>query len=519
LEGVLSNKGARTAGIDGLTKKVLASQEAKAAFIQGLRKELREKSFRPTPGRRIYIPKSNGKTRPLGILTLKDRVVQMLLKMLLEPIWESDFLNCSNGFRAGRRTMDWIALLDSYINNQSKFYWVIEGDIKGAFDNIHQGKLLSCLAKRIAEGHILNLIERILKVGVMENQLFKRTDLGRQQGGIISPLLANIYLHQMDLFWWNKYGSLDRKAKERRRLARMGNCSLIRFADDWLLLINGSKMESYRLKEEMQTFLKEELGLELSEEKTHITHANHGFDFFCFHIKRYTSRDDRPKMLVTANNKSKERLKTKVKEMTARKRFRDKPLLKFSALNGVLRGWIGYYQHCNAKERAKDLDFWVNERLHRWLQRRHKLAIRRTMQLYKRRQKGERYNLGIENGVKLLYLYKMSDQPITKYRSRKPMNPYITGEWVYKAETTDTRIGERVWLGNAKNNERWREIKAEIKAEQGARCETCESTYKLEVHHMKARCQGGKDTKENAQLLCKRCHVKTPTYGSRRWIQ
>lgn len=519
LDAVLSNKGSRTAGIDGVTKKAFASQEAKAAFIQEIRQELREKSFRPTPGRRIHIPKSNGKTRPLGILTLKDRVVQMLLKMLIEPIWESDFLNCSNGFRPGRRTMDCIALLDSYINKQSKFYWIIEGDIKGAFDNIHQGKLLSYVANRIADRRILNLIERFLKVGVMENQLFKSTDLGTQQGGIISPLLANIYLHQMDLFWWNKYGSLDRKAKARRRLAHMGNCSLIRFADDWLLLTNGTKREAYRLKEEMQTFLREELELELSEEKSHITHVNHGIDFLGFHIKRYTCRDDRPKMLVTPNNRSKERLKTKVKEMTARKRFLDKPLLKFSALNAVLRGWIGYYQHCNAKETAKDLDFWVNKRLLDWLQKRHNLPIRRTMQLYKRRQRGERYNLGIENGGKLLYLYKMSDQPITKYRSRKPTNPYITGEWVYRAETTDTPIGDRVWLGNAKNDERWREIKAEIKAERGAKCETCGSTYKLELHHMKAKCHGGKDIKENAQLLCKRCHVKTPTYGNRRWIQ
>src|SRR5215831_13205892 len=138
LRGVLANTGARTPGTDGITKSHLSSEEAKSTLIEAIGQELRERSFRPSPVRRIYIPKSNGKQRPLGISTLKDRVVQMLLKMVLEPIWESDFLNCSNGFRPGRRTMDCIALLDSYINERNKYFWVIEGDIHAAFDSIHQ---------------------------------------------------------------------------------------------------------------------------------------------------------------------------------------------------------------------------------------------------------------------------------------------------------------------------------------------------------------------------------------------
>ena len=134
LETVLSNKGSKTPGIDGVSKKALDSDAAKAKFVKEIETELRQKQFRPMPVRRVYIPKSNGKKRPLGISTIKDRIVQTLLKMVLDPIYESDFLNCSNGFRPGRRTQDCIARLDSYINRRNKYYWVIEGDIKGAND-------------------------------------------------------------------------------------------------------------------------------------------------------------------------------------------------------------------------------------------------------------------------------------------------------------------------------------------------------------------------------------------------
>ncbi len=134
LLSVLSNQGAKTAGIDGITKKTLNSNTAQAEFVRELQEQLRSKQFRPLPVRRVYIPKKDGKQRPLGIPTIKDRVGQMLLKMVLEPIYESDFLNCSNGFRPQRRTQNCIALLDSYINRRNKYYWVIEGDIKAAFD-------------------------------------------------------------------------------------------------------------------------------------------------------------------------------------------------------------------------------------------------------------------------------------------------------------------------------------------------------------------------------------------------
>jgi group II intron reverse transcriptase/maturase len=518
MRGVLANKGARTPGLDGMTKEDLSSEQAKRSLMQEIEQELRERSFRPSPVRRVHIPKSPGKYRPLGISTLKDRVVQMLLKMVLEPIWESDFLNCSNGFRPGRRTMDCIARLDSYINERNKYFWVIEGDIRAAFDSIHQGILLNLLAQRVADRRLLDLIDSFLKAGAMQGKLFHRTDIGTPQGAICSPFLSNVYLHQLDLYWWTHYGGLHRKVKERRRQAHLGNCALIRYADDWLLLTNGGESEAYRLRDEFQTFLAQELQLELAVEKTHITHVNDGFDFLGYHVQRYVRGYDRPKLLVTPSDKAVRRLKAKVKEITARRWFQDAPLLKFSALNAVLRGWITYYRHSNAKETAKDLDFWVNQRLFGWLQKRHKATAHRIIMMYKHRQHGTRDNLGIQNGEEMLFLYRMSDQPLTKYRSRKPQNPYLEVDWVTQIEQGEAPLPQVIWHGNAEN-ERWREIKAQAKAERGATCERCGSRENLDLHHRKAKRYGGRDMLSNAELLCRACHVQTPTFGDHSRLQ
>ena len=291
MRGVRTNKGARTPGLDGMPKDDLSSEEAKRTLIQAIEQELRERSFRPSPVRRVHISKSPGKYRPLGISTLTDRVVQMLRKMVLEPIWESDFLNCSHGFRPGRRTMDCLALLDSYLNERGKFFWIIEGDIRAAFDRIHQGTLFNLLAERVADRRLLDLIDDFLKAGMRQGKLLHRTDIGTPQGAICSPLLSNVSMHQLDWYWETHSGGLHRQVKERRRQAHLGKCALIRYADDWRLLTNGGKSEAYRLRDEFQTFLAQELKLELAVEKTHITHANDGFDFLGFvrHEVAYTA--------------------------------------------------------------------------------------------------------------------------------------------------------------------------------------------------------------------------------------
>ena len=279
LKKVLSNPGSRTAGIDKISRSNLKEEEQKTAFVQVLQAELKGGTYRPQPVKRHWIPKTNGKQRPLGIPTLKDRVVQMALKILLEPIWESDFLDCSNGFRPGRRTMDSIRVCQSRITTQNKFLWVVEGDIEGCFDHVQHAILLKLVAQRIKDKRILTLIEAMLKAGIMEDGLFQHTEEGTPQGGILSPLLANIYLHQFDLWWWEKYGKLSPYQKAKRRKVGMGNCILTRYADDFILLCNGTKAEAEKIREEARQMLWEKFQLKLSLEKTHITHVTDGFDF------------------------------------------------------------------------------------------------------------------------------------------------------------------------------------------------------------------------------------------------
>jgi RNA-directed DNA polymerase len=266
LAHVLSNKGARTAGIDGISRKDLKSEEQRDAFITQLRADLKAGTYQPMPVKRIWIPKpGKAEKRGLGIPAIRDRVVQELLRMLMEPIWESDFLDYSHGFRPGRRTMDCIYFFYSRVHTQNKYFWAIEGDIRKCFDRINHSILLRLVRQRIADHRIVALIRAFLRAGLMDDGLFRDTPEGTPQGGILSPLLANIYLHQLDLWWWRKFGSLTRSEKWKRRLAGIGNAILVRYADDFVILWNGTHQDALALRDELRQFLWKDLHLELSE--------------------------------------------------------------------------------------------------------------------------------------------------------------------------------------------------------------------------------------------------------------
>jgi group II intron reverse transcriptase/maturase len=526
LEKVLSNKGARTPGVDGVSKKDFKTQEEKDMFVQQLRQELKAKTYRPLPVERQWIPKPGKmEERPLGIPTMKDKVVQQLLRMLLEPIWESDFLPVSHGFRPGHRTMDCIRPLWRHITRHQNYWWAVEGDISKCFDRVNHEILLKLVAKRVDDKHIMRLLRMLLKTGVMENGVVHTTEEGTPQGGILSPLLMNIYLHELDTWWYRNWGCLTPKQKQQRRTRGRegtgeGNVLYWRYADDFTLLTNGTRAYAYRLREHLCQFLEDELHLELNMDKTRVTHAKDGFDFLGFHVQWVTPPGKKPWLRVTPSDKNIQRFKAKIQEMTAANRIFDAPDHKIAAINRVTRGWINYYRYSNVKEIASKLDYWVNQKFVKWARRKHSKGVRYVLRLYKARQienGRNRWNLRVVNAQgKPFWLFKMSDVTIERYRDRAAsawQNPYIGASQEVPTADEEPPVDDRAWIGRSEGT-RQRNWALKVKADAHYTCEGCGGSLlagevkELHAHHRVSKSKGGSLHPNNAKVLCQRCHVK-----------
>lgn len=366
---VLARPGSSTAGIDGTTRDSFKNvYEAEIARIVN---ELKSKTYEPLPVRRTYIPKGNGKTRPLGIPVLRDRIVQEALRAILDPIYESDFQHHSYGFRKGRSTMDAVAVIMPLFNSKVKHYWVIEGDIKSYFDNVHHRKLMTILRRRIADKALLDLIWKFLKAGVMEGQLFAQSENGVPQGGVISPLLANVYLNEFDKWAENRWHNLTPCQRQTRRRAGLGNYTMVRYADDFVIVSNSTKAEIEQTKEEVRRFLEQELHLELSSEKTLITHVNDGFNFLGFHIRR-TRPEGRWVIHLRPTEKNKQRLKQRLKELTSRNWTWMDEFTRLTTLNRIVKGWCLYYRYTSLIYDLEEITRYTWFRYLQWLLRKYK---------------------------------------------------------------------------------------------------------------------------------------------------
>lgn len=429
-QNVAQNKGAETPGTDGMTQKEWA--KAINSNLEQLRLELQSGTYQPQPCRRVLIPKSNGKTRPLGIPSFRDRIVQETIRMVLEPIFEADFKDCSYGFRPTRSTHDAMAAVRTYMINKKRMYYVIEGDIEGYFDAIHHKKLMTLLKRRVSDKRVLGIIWRFLKAGIMEGDLFKITNQGTPQGGVLSPLLANVYLHELDRYFHKRF--VDRTPWEREKCRKHGgtNAGYIRYADDFVVLCNGSIGTVRQLKADIAAFLEDELHLKLSAEKTVITHANKGFEFLGFRFYRGLDRAGKWKPKTAIPDSKVTAVKEKIETLTGRWRTNLDEAAVVTQLNAVLRGWGNYYRCVPACTTFRTVDHYAFWRLVHWYV--HKYRWTRPQVLKKRysRDTGNRRLYAEWDGRetrKRVDLFTLTRDIRSKdYFARKKGNPYLLNE-------------------------------------------------------------------------------------------
>jgi RNA-directed DNA polymerase len=360
-------KKGKASGIDGVkAEDILAEQNGVEKFLADLHEELKTKSYHPSPVKRVYIPKADGSKRPLGIPTLKDRVVQMAVVLILEPIFEADFLDCSHGFRRGRKAHD--ALAEIRANLKEGRTAVYDADLKSYFDTIPHDKLMACVRMRVTDSAVLELLRGWLRAPVIEmdektgkpKPPRKSDGKGTPQGGVISPLLANVYLHWFDVMFHRRDGP-----------RHWANARLVRYADDFVVM---ARYQGLRIDEWLDAKLEDWLGLSINREKTKVVnlHLAESLDFlgFTFRYDRDLHGSDKTYLNVIPSKKSLEKARDAIREKTGPgKCYKPTPRV-VEDLNTFLRGWSNYFKYGYPRKAFRDLSNYTRKRMVTHLNRR-----------------------------------------------------------------------------------------------------------------------------------------------------
>jgi len=553
-ERIARNKGAQTPGIDGQTMADMSNEQ-----ITKLSEELRAGMYQPKPVRRVYIPKRNGKLRPLGIPTSRDKIVQAGVAVILEAIYEPIFRKCSHGFRTQHSTITALLQVSSAYRSGAK--WIIEGDITDCFGSIPHHIILNCLRKHIKDERFIDIIRRMLQSGVMEAGIFAPSYSGTPQGGIVSPILANIVLHELDVWLETQMGvnpppqtqddvksrynpeyhrlqsrigkiklyldgarpipkkttreKLKQELKEKLRLRKLQPCYLprkvtyyVRYADDFVIVLcNASKTEASQMKAAITLWMQTHLGLSLNQDKTHITHWQDKMRFLGYELEGRSNPNGTGWLHLAVPKEAVRNIVTKIQQVT---RFPQAPEYDvFKNINAIARGWTNYYRYAHDSpivgSKLSMVIYWC---MAHYLGKRYRSSIAKIMR--------DHYARDPKTGCLGLYLNipAKPQAPANRYFvwHKAPPHLWLAASPAYHVQDKQPYLNTDWAAGRSQHK------KLETKAKAGLHCENCGvSGVMLYVHHpnrlakrkrvkkgMANIAQSGME--QETVLLCRDCH-------------
>lgn len=493
---VLKRSRGKAAGVDGVS--VPRFQRSRDKLLEELRLELKRGTYRPQPLRRVEIPKANGKTRQLGIPCLRDKIVQEAIRMALEPIFEVEFHDSSYGFRPNRSTHHAVYRCTQMAHNG--FTWVIEGDVKACFDEISHKAILRCVREKVMDNKFLDLLSLLLKAGVEIDGVVHPTTKGVPQGGVVSPLLANVVLNKLDWFLHSK-GFYGKIAEQRRSKHSLPNIRFTRYADDWcVFLTRCDRRYAERLRDEIRNFLRENCGLELSAEKTRITHVRGGYDFLGFHISVGVGKTGKQTAKVRVGQKAITNIQRRLNSALRYCPTQEGISIRLARTSAVIRGWSNYFKIAhNFPKVAHGLDynaFWIAVKA---ICRKSDISTAKCLR---------RHLFGNTIGVH-------EDSTLARFVDTRP-SPYSEAPEPYQPGNRQRYLEDDEWETAYVYHERrpgCGDLKWQALVRDGFHCRGCAVTVTSKTSHtdhidpvscfanLKAA-----DSLDNLQTLCLRCH-------------